>query len=272
VTARPRTTLRREGGVFDRALALMVIGGLGRVWLALWLAVYPRSRAIVMWTYYDELTAVNGRARWRRAVRFMAHLPQFASAQNEAESQPATQTTGEPPDVGGLPNGTGAGSGLPALTGRLVLYVVMAVFALLAVVMWINVISHMGEMLDDFGRATVSEVVALALMLIVAMTPIALIHERRRFRWTRRETQCDESLGAHAVWRIAVVLLGAIALVMWGMVMGEYFDALDRFRPTVALSETTAKALIAVISSVPLAYIVRRRHWTNGGNATPSAV
>ena len=54
--------------------------------------------------------------------------------------------------------------------------------------------------------------------------------------------------------------------------LGEYFDAHDLIRPTVALTQTTAKSLIAFIASVPLAYIVRRRHWANGGNATPSAV
>ena len=273
VTARQRTTLHGEGGgVFDRAMARIVIGGIGRVWLALWLAVYPRSRAVVRWTYHDELTAVDGRARWRRALRFMARLPQFASAQHEAESESATQTNGEPPDLSSLPSGAGAGSGLPALVGRFVLYIVMAVFAVVAVVMWVNVISYMGEMLDDFGRTTVAEVLALALMLVVATTPIGLIHQRRWFRWTRSETQIDESAGAHAVWRVAVVLFGAVALVMWGMVVGDYFDVLDRIRLTVVLSDTTAKALIALIASVPLAYVVRRRHWVAQETTTASPV
>jgi hypothetical protein len=273
VTARQRTTLHGEGGnVFDRAMAFVVIGGLARLWLALWLAVYPRARTAVEWTYYDELMAVDGGARWRRALRFTARLPQFASAQNAAESEPATQTNGEPPDDASSPNGTGASGGLPELAGRLLLFAVMAVFALLAVVMWINVIDRMAEMLDEFGQLKVSEVAALALMLVVAMTPIALIHQRHRFRWTRRATQLSESLGAHAVWRVAVLLFGAVALVMWGMVMGDYFDVLGEAPGGTALSDTAAKALMALIASVPLAYVVRRRHWAEHRNATPSAI
>jgi hypothetical protein len=273
VTARQRTTLRGEGGnAFDRAMALIVIGGIGRVWLALWLAVYPRSRAVVRWTYHDELMAVDGRARWKRALQFMMQLPRFAASQSEAESEPSTQTNGEPPDIGNLPSGAGAGAGLVDLAGRLVRYLVMTVFALVAVVMWINVIGDMAEMLDDFGRATFSEVVALALILVVAMAPIALIHQRRWFRWTRPESHVGESPAAHAVWRVAVVLFGAVALLIWSMVMGDYFEVLDRLRPTAALSDTAAKALMVLIASAPLAYVVRRRHWVDPDGATPAAV
>ncbi len=160
------------------------------------------------------------------------------------------------------------------LAGRVVLYVVIAVFALVAVVMWINVIGDMAEMLDDFGRATFFEVVAMALMLAVAMAPIALIHQRRRFRWTRPESRVGESLAAHAVWRVAVILFGAVALLIWSMVMGDYFEVLDRLRPTAALSDTAAKALMVLIASTPLAYVVRRRHWVDLDldGATPAAV
>ena len=265
MTARQRATLRGEGGsVIDRGLELIVIGGLARIWFALWLAAYPRARTVVEWTFYDELVTVEGGARWRRALRFMAHLPQFASAQNEAESTPPTQTSGEPPDAARRPNGAGASGGVLEVAGRILLYAVMVVFALLAVVMWINVIDRMGEMLDRFGQVRVAEVVALGLMLVVAMTPIVLIHQRRWFRWTRRESQLGESLGAHAVWRVAVILFGAIALVMWGMVMGEYFDVLGEGPARAALSDTSAKALMALIASLPLIYVVRRRHWVDG--------
>ncbi len=252
-----------ESNVFTRpvhgALEFAIARLLAPVWLAVWLAVYPRGRDAVLWTYHDELRSARAGDRWRRALGFLLHLPQFASDQAAAEGDPATQTSGEPPGPPPpAPGGSGLGSPRKVVT-ILVGWAIAIALIVIAVVMWLDAFGSLFGLLDD-ETLSGDQVGALAAMVVVATAPLLAVHERRRFSWTpAHRSERDAGLPARAGWGLGLLVFAILAAVVWLRVIGEYFYALDA---TVAITfaEAFGLGVMALIAASPLGYVVWRRH------------
>ena len=240
---------------FHSLMYLLVVRIFGVAWLRVWLTVYPHSRAVVLWTLRDELSTAHGAARWTRAIAFFAHLPSFASAQSEAESSPATETTGTPPE-GPPPGGTPAGWRGRSLVRQLSFALVLAAAAVIALVTWLNGLTTLMDLIDDdtvtgggkpievagrerydAGRGsglgpycTAQFVVALvaSVGLLFGAVPMALVYNRRWFAWTpSHRAGSDEALQIHVGWWLASAAFGLLAIILYFASFGEFMDAFD---------------------------------------------
>ncbi len=240
----------------------LILSLFARPWLWAWLSIYPDARSAVLWAYHDEISAPSAALRWRRALAFFAHLPQFASAQAGAERDPGTATGGEPPQPPSRSSAAGrAGTPRRIVTGVRGGAVLLAA-AFIAIVMWLLVFGTLLDLLDS-GGIVGGNPGALVVMLIVATVPALLVHERRRFGWTPANfADRDESAPARWAWRLATLVFALLALIVFVAVLGQYFDALD-IDGRVMISFSTALALAALVAlfAAPFAYVVRRRYW-----------
>ncbi|HJN92497.1 MAG TPA: hypothetical protein QGF05_07200 [Dehalococcoidia bacterium] len=263
---------------FHSLMYLLVVRIFGVAWLRVWLTVYPHSRAVVLWTLRDELSTAHGAARWTRAIAFFAHLPSFASAQSEAESSPATETTGTPPE-GPPPGGTPAGWRGRSLVRQLSFALVLAAAAVIALVTWLNGLTTLMDLIDD-DTVTGNATSVVAVGLLFGAVPMALVYNRRWFAWTpSHRAGSDEALQIHVGWWLASAAFGLLAIILYFASFGEFMDAFDTnglvtaqgnggfgagaAGRSIGMSFASAVGLAAVvaISWGPLAWVVRRRHW-----------
>ena len=241
-------------------LNLLVIDIVGRAWLRLWLTLYPAGAAAVRWTLHDELDDAPTSQRWRRAIAFFANLPRLAASQSAAESDPATETGGEPPEPPRLSEASGWTPG--AIVRGLGMGVAIAFAVITALVMWINGLSTLGDLIDaDVATGTATG--AIAVSLLYAVIPLAIIMNRRRFSWTpSQRAGRDESPSVRVGWWIATAAFGLLALVLFITVFGHFIDAYDwELAKDLNFGAALGSAAVALIAIGPLAWVVRRRYW-----------
>ncbi len=252
----PRTATA-SAGPLARALDALLLGIVGRAWLGLWLRLYPQARPVLAWTYHEEMAAAPPARRWRRGLSFFAGLPRTAAAQAQAESNDATHTGGDPPEPPPWPN---AGSSeLPRLLSLAASLVAGVFFAFFAVVTWFAVAGEMGNILGRTRPTSGDEIAALGLMALVASAPVLAILYRRRFVW-RRPADTGESTPQLIGWAAALVAFGALAFIIWLGVVVENIDRLGG-RSVHAFDNTLGLAIMPIVAALPLAALVRRRHW-----------
>ena len=241
-------------------LNLVIVQIAGRGWMTLWLAVFPQGRAAVRWMLHEELMAGPANRRWQRALPLYARLPLIAKAQEDAEADELSRTSGQPPELPPEAPPRGAFPWRP-IVGALG-WAVALVFVVVAVIMWLQAFGTMFGLLDD-ERVTGSAVGALAVMVIVAALPVALLHERQRFSWRpARLRESTERGPARWGWRAAALLFAVGALIVWIRTMGGYFEALPDNGALVTISFSSALGLAAMVllAATPLSYVLWRRH------------
>jgi hypothetical protein len=266
---------------FDEFMNVLVVQIFGGLWLRFWLAAYPGSRSVVVWSLHDELSSTTGAARWRRAIAFFAHLPRFASAQSEAESTPATETGGEPPE--GPPPRAGS-AGPQGAMRQFGFALTLAAVTIIALVTWLTGISALIDLVDTHA-VTGDATGVIAVGLLFGVVPMALVYNRRWFAWTpSARAGSDEPLRLRAGWWLATAAFGLLAIVLFLVVWGELLDAFDTtfvvdgsgslnfVAPQgvvqsvvhgAGLSFTSALGLVALVAigSGPLAWVIRQRYW-----------
>ncbi len=244
-------------------LNLFLVDLFGAVWVRFWLTVYPRGAATVRWTLHDELSVAPASQRWRRAIAFFAHLPRFASAQSEAESDTSTQTGGEAPE-GTPPSSSRGGLKLGRTVVRLGLALVMAVAGVIALIVWVNGITALIDLIDE-EAVSGGAAGAIAVTMLFAVVPLLLVYNRRSFAWTpTRREGAGETAALRAGWWISTAAFGLLTFVLYVAVLGHFLDAYD-VPVGIDLGFESALGLAAVtaIGTGPLAWVVRRRYWVS---------